>query len=367
MADSPITALVCTGGGAIGAYQVGVLKYIHEHFCEDQRSPFQLFSGISCGAISAGFLACHSHRARDAQEQLEQLWRKFHVPEYQRTTTRTIVRSLLRSRRRPSLLDPKPMQQIIAEGFSREGLKAAFAAGTTLGVGVAATEVVSGYGVWFMDGPRAREWDRFHSVGKREPFYASHIEASCSIPFFLPPVQLGDHYYVDGGVRINRPFSAAIAMGASRLLCIRTGIDEKHALPTYRRGFRPGLGTLANLLVKSITDDFALSEREQINVLNRLHAEVVGQGYEAQRRDNAIFERGFDVRDYQPIEVGVITPSIKPSRLYERFCARQKASSKGRWRHLFWFDSGFIGELIGLGYADAERQRGLLERLLGDA
>ncbi|MBW2736430.1 MAG: patatin-like phospholipase family protein, partial [Deltaproteobacteria bacterium] len=183
----PIAALVCTGGGAIGAYQVGVLKYIHQHFCRGERSPFQIFSGISCGSISAGFLACHSHRARGAVLELERLWRAFHVPEYQRATAGSILRGLLRSKRQLSLLDPRPMQGVIQAGFSAQGLKAAYAAGTTLGVGVAATEVVSGYGVWFVDGPRANEWDRFHSVAKRECLGVKHIEASCSIPFFLPP------------------------------------------------------------------------------------------------------------------------------------------------------------------------------------
>ncbi|MBW2736543.1 MAG: patatin-like phospholipase family protein, partial [Deltaproteobacteria bacterium] len=214
-----------------------------------------------------------------------------------------------------------------------------------------------------VDGPRANEWDRFHSVAKRECLGVKHIEASCSIPFFLPPVRIGDHFFVDGGVRINRPFSAAISMGATRILCIRTGVDEKHPLPRYRSGFKPGLGNLANLLIRSVTDDFAFSEREQIKVVNRLHAQLVDaqlvdEGHEAQRQDNALFERDFDVRDYQPIDVTVITPSIKPSRLYEQFCAAKPSTRpKARWRHLFWFDRGFIAELIALGYKDAEEQR----------
>jgi len=78
-------------------------------------------------------------------------------------------------------------------------------------------------------------------------------------------------------------------------------------------GFKPGLGTLANLLIRSVTDDFAFAEREQIKVINRLHAQIVDEGHQAKRQDNALFERDFDVRDYQPIDVKVITPSIKPS------------------------------------------------------
>ena len=70
--------LVCSGGGAVGAYQVGALKYIHENFCNSGASPFQVFTGISCGSLNAAFLAAHSLNAEDDIAYLEDLWLRFH-------------------------------------------------------------------------------------------------------------------------------------------------------------------------------------------------------------------------------------------------------------------------------------------------
>ena len=55
--EGPTYALVCAGGGAHGAYQVGVLKYIHEHFCRGDASPFRVFSGTSAGSLNTAFFA----------------------------------------------------------------------------------------------------------------------------------------------------------------------------------------------------------------------------------------------------------------------------------------------------------------------
>src|SRR5690349_10783386 len=53
---SPRTALVLSGGGARGAYAVGVLLGIHA-VLGNLRSRFQLFTGTSVGAINAAQFA----------------------------------------------------------------------------------------------------------------------------------------------------------------------------------------------------------------------------------------------------------------------------------------------------------------------
>ena len=45
--------LVLSGGGANGAYEVGVLKYL----IGEKNQEFDLFAGTSVGALNAGFLA----------------------------------------------------------------------------------------------------------------------------------------------------------------------------------------------------------------------------------------------------------------------------------------------------------------------
>ena len=49
--------LVLPGGGARGAYQVGVLKAISEILPDSNKNPFPVMSGTSVGAINAALLA----------------------------------------------------------------------------------------------------------------------------------------------------------------------------------------------------------------------------------------------------------------------------------------------------------------------
>ncbi len=47
-----------------------------------------------------------------------------------------------------------------------------------------------------------------------------HLAASCSIPFFFPPVRIDGKHYVDGGLRGALPLWAAEAMGATRAIAV---------------------------------------------------------------------------------------------------------------------------------------------------
>jgi len=50
-----------------------------------------------------------------------------------------------------------------------------------------------------------------------------HVRASAAIPFLFPAVRIEDHYYVDGGLRLNTPLSPAIRLGAEKVLLIGLG------------------------------------------------------------------------------------------------------------------------------------------------
>src|SRR4051795_5559397 len=76
-AESPL-ALVLSGGGARGAYEVGVLRYVLGKLAPrlgDFARP-RIFSGTSVGAINACALAAH-HDVRDfAIGQLAEKWQE---------------------------------------------------------------------------------------------------------------------------------------------------------------------------------------------------------------------------------------------------------------------------------------------------
>ena len=55
--NAPRTALVLPGGGARGAFQVGVLKALAELLPRGSPNPFHVISGTSAGAINSVVLA----------------------------------------------------------------------------------------------------------------------------------------------------------------------------------------------------------------------------------------------------------------------------------------------------------------------
>ena len=77
---------------------------------------------------------------------------------------------------------------------------------------MAATELISGRTCWFQEGSRAAPWTLFHSVGILDHIQNEHLVASCSVPVFLPPVRIGNRYFLDGSISLERPLSAAVSM-----------------------------------------------------------------------------------------------------------------------------------------------------------
>ena len=96
--------------------------------------------------------------------------------------------------------------------------------------------------------------------------------ASCAVPGFYPPVTIGDHRYVDGGVRSGT--SADIARGYQRVLILRaetldaSALDPQHTTPFET--FEDELATLerAGSQVLVITPDEASAAARGPNPLD---------------------------------------------------------------------------------------------------
>ena len=53
-------ALVLQGGGALGAYEAGVYKALYDSFVKPHNQPFDIFAGVSIGAVNATILVSHA-------------------------------------------------------------------------------------------------------------------------------------------------------------------------------------------------------------------------------------------------------------------------------------------------------------------
>ncbi len=70
--------MVLAGGGARGAYEVGVLSYLEELASSiGRRLPVEIISGTSVGAVHACYLAATADQTRDRLIGLENFWRSF--------------------------------------------------------------------------------------------------------------------------------------------------------------------------------------------------------------------------------------------------------------------------------------------------
>ena len=119
--------LVLPGGGARGAYQVGVLKAINE--IKPDNNPFSIISGTSAGAINASLLASRSESFKEAVELLSGVWSNFRTNKVYRTDTATMLKSSLQwlltissggilVKNPKSLLDNSPLRHLLEEAIN---------------------------------------------------------------------------------------------------------------------------------------------------------------------------------------------------------------------------------------------------------
>lgn len=364
MKKPPLFGLVCTGGGAHGAYQVGVLKFIHEKFSNESQSPFQIFAGSSCGALNTTFYAAESHDAFQSRLWLEELWMSFHVPAYYGSMLKNVLKAFYTQWRAKkqnfarswSVLDPGPMLKIVEKGFRRESLEKSLAQKSTHGVAIAATEILSGRACWFQEGSAAAPWNLFHSQGLVDKLGRDHLAASCSVPIFLPPVKIHDHYYLDGSVSLSKPLSAAAIMGASRILTIATDKPLPAALPSYRPGFLPRLPSVVGMLLNRLSHDAARDEAIEIQSFNRFHR-ALSRRERKEKKDVLpfpLFHEESRPGHYLPIEVFLLFPSKRIRTITGR---TDENGQTGRRRTRFMFHENFIREMIDLGYEDAKSRQ----------
>lgn len=80
MHETPLTALILSGGGARAAYQVGVLRALVRMRratlgpLARQHNPFGVFCGTFAGAITTAALARQADRFEAAVEAVARVW-----------------------------------------------------------------------------------------------------------------------------------------------------------------------------------------------------------------------------------------------------------------------------------------------------
>jgi NTE family protein len=185
----PRDAIVLSGGGSLGAAQVGALRALIEGGIKPD-----LFIGCSVGAINAAFLAADPTQSR--VEELEQVWRKLERKDVFGGNRRLMATHVLR--RDDHLYEPDALRALVRNWVPLRDL-----GDTAVPCHVVTTDLHTGLPCWWSEG---------------EP--VSVLTASACLPAVFPPVKLGGSLHVDGGVTCPVPVERALDLGAARVWVI---------------------------------------------------------------------------------------------------------------------------------------------------
>ena len=272
--------LVLTGGGARGAYQVGVLLAVSEIIKKhDIHSPFPVITGCSAGAINAMYMASRAHQFHMGVKVLKKFWENISVDHIYKSDVGSLARmglrllfelttgSLKKKKESRSLLDTTPLRYLIQRTIHFDQIQKNIDNGTLRGIALSALNYSTGNSRSFYQGASGiAPWERVRRRGVPAMMTVDHLMASAAIPLVFPPVKIGGHYYGDGSLRNYTPLSPAIKLGAKKLMVIGVRMKEpevKQTDPTL-----PTLGRVMSVVLNSVLLDAIDLDHENIQRIN---------------------------------------------------------------------------------------------------
>lgn len=368
------TALVLPGGGARGAYQVGVLKAVAHMVPHGCHNPFPILSGTSAGAINSVVLASRARDYRQAVAELEHVWAHFRSAHVFRDDSWTMFKSsmhwlgaivtggtLVSTPR--CLLDNAPLRALLSRNIRFPLIEQAIGKGDLHAVAVTAAGYGSARSTSFFEAVEAApEWTRKRRIGRRSRIGLDHLMASIAVPMVFSPVRIGGEYFGDGAMRQATPLSPAIHLGADRILVVgvRDETADPSPDPSAPQAF-PSFAHIAGYMLDTLFMDGLYSDLERMTRFNQL----IDATPESQR--------GGALSHVRAIDTMVVLPSKDLREIAWRHRSRMpatlrtllrgisgRASGENRLLSFLLFEQAYTRELIQLGFDDAMAQRDAL-------
>jgi predicted acylesterase/phospholipase RssA len=302
-------AVILSGGGANGAYEIGILKALFSGQCpstDGRPIDPEVYTGTSVGSYNAAAAVACSSEMNPIQvaERLESLWvdrisenseRCGNGVFRMRGDPRTLLdprclavdpvtplsrlaedsvflardmlnrtsnfafsgepldRRAIELMNLGSLVSVKPLEELIKETISLDGIRR-----SPKKLRIAATD-------WITGGLKL-----FGNEDLTDSCGHSAILASCSIPVFFPVVEVNGGYYVDGGVVLNTPLLPAVEQGADVLHAIYLDPDVEN-IPYG--GLQNSMDTLCRMIVIMMAQHLN-RDIELVTEYNRLYHSV---------------------------------------------------------------------------------------------
>lgn len=189
------TAFVLSGGGNLGALQVGMVRALFE-----RRISPDIILGCSVGALNGSAIAADPSLVMVGR--LQEMWRGL---ADENVMPAGMFSTVQLARKGVAIHDNANLRRVIESvlpGGTFEDLAVPFQC--------VATALVEGTETWFEDGP-----------------LIDPIIASSAIPAVYPPVEIGGVKYLDGAIVNDVPVSRAVALGCDRIFVLHVGAWDR--------------------------------------------------------------------------------------------------------------------------------------------
>jgi NTE family protein len=282
----PKVALVLAGGGARGAYEIGVLSALLPVLEERGERP-DIVVGTSVGALNAAFLAATADLPADqVVEQGSRIWEEVSYDDVLRSLVGAeevahALRSLadlvgIPGVRSWSLLDPTPLAETLKRAIPFARIHRNIAGGALHAAAVVATSAASGSSVVFHDGGGKPKRDSQRGIDYVPTTVGiDHVRASAAIPSIFPAVKVGQPkkasgWYFDGGTHLNTPIKPAIALGADKVIVV--ALNSLGAAPQQQRPPRPDAYDGVSQLLQAVLVDPLVHDVHTLTTVNEVVA-----------------------------------------------------------------------------------------------
>src|ERR1043166_2599434 len=222
------TAFVFTGGGSLGAIQVGMLRTLLSH---GGRPDFVV--GSSVGAINASYFAAAPNA--DGVAALGRIWsglRRADVFPF------TFVSAFGLLRHPGNLVDPSGLRRLIETNLPYQRLEE-----PSIPLHIMATNQ-QGQPVRLSAGPAVEA-----------------VLASTAIPGVFPPVEIAGEALMDGAIAANTPLLLAAELGPARIIILPTG-DACALSEPPRRAVAKALHAITLLIAWQLMHELAVVARD---------------------------------------------------------------------------------------------------------
>ena len=269
--SEPCLAFVLSGGGARGALQVGALRALLEADIHPD-----LLVGASAGAINATYVAAYGFTA-ETLAKLEAAWRDAATADLLPSNYLWLTVRVLFNRARLHVSHHRFQDFFVSHGLHPE-LRFADLSGPRLIL--VATDLNARRPVLYGEAP--------------SQLILEGLLASTALPPWIRPLQVGEHYLMDGGTVSNLPLEPAMQSGATEIIAL--DLFDPRSVEPEAYGFGPFLvRLLATVEQRQIDLEMALVEERNVPVFHLpLMAERPLPVWNFTHTDE-LFERGYDI------------------------------------------------------------------------